>query len=203
MAWRTRSRRRGFGGSGGPLSWHTNGTRRPPPAGSVEWWPSRLRKNQVKRTSSLSQTCCPDPRRPAASALVVATRRGAGGAAPGYRSSWGLGQVADADQVVRRQAEDEHPTDPGAAPVARLAQQPHGLEPAEDLFDALAGPLAHLVAGVARGARIDRTRPIRGVLGDVRRHLKQPERLDEVPSVIALVGAHGDPPRCRPVAQHL
>ena len=26
---------RGFGGSGGPLSWHTHGTR--PPAGSVEW----------------------------------------------------------------------------------------------------------------------------------------------------------------------
>src|SRR5215510_14360540 len=114
---------------------------------------SRLRKNQVKRTSSLSQTCCTDPRRPADSALVGATRRGAGGPAPGYRSSWGLGQVADADQVVRRQAEDEHPADPGAAPVARLAQQPHGLEPAEDLFDALAGPLAHLVAGVARGAR--------------------------------------------------
>src|SRR6266567_1045350 len=40
MAWRTRSRRRGFGGSGGPLSWHTHGTR--PPAGSVEWWPKGL-----------------------------------------------------------------------------------------------------------------------------------------------------------------
>src|SRR5215510_10716987 len=40
MAWRTRSSRRGFGGSGAPLSWHTNGTR--PPAGSVEWWPRGL-----------------------------------------------------------------------------------------------------------------------------------------------------------------
>src|SRR5712664_2070552 len=40
MAWRTRSSRRGFGGSGGALSWHTDGTR--PPAGSVEWWPKGL-----------------------------------------------------------------------------------------------------------------------------------------------------------------
>src|SRR5262250_1938705 len=40
MAWRTRSSRRGFGGSGGPLSWHAHGTR--PPAGSVEWWPRGL-----------------------------------------------------------------------------------------------------------------------------------------------------------------
>src|SRR6266581_2230307 len=40
MVWRTRSRRRGFGGSGGPLSGHTHGTR--PPAGSVEWWPKGL-----------------------------------------------------------------------------------------------------------------------------------------------------------------
>src|SRR5262247_2958965 len=40
MAWRTRSSRRGFGGSGAPLSWHTHGTR--PPAGSVEWWPRGL-----------------------------------------------------------------------------------------------------------------------------------------------------------------
>src|SRR5215468_5256734 len=40
MAWRTRSSRRGFGGSGAPLSWHAHGTR--PPAGSVEWWPRGL-----------------------------------------------------------------------------------------------------------------------------------------------------------------
>src|SRR5215470_19543861 len=42
MAWRTRSRRRGFGGSGGPLSWDIDGTRRPPSVGSVEWWPRGL-----------------------------------------------------------------------------------------------------------------------------------------------------------------
>src|SRR5215467_8795757 len=42
MAWRNRSRRRGFGGSGGPLAWDIDGTRRPPSAGSVEWWPRGL-----------------------------------------------------------------------------------------------------------------------------------------------------------------
>src|SRR5215831_10677853 len=42
MAWRTRARRRGFGGSGGALAWDNDGTRRPPSAGSVEWWPRGL-----------------------------------------------------------------------------------------------------------------------------------------------------------------
>jgi len=38
----TRSRRRGFGGSGGPLSRHAHGARRSPPAGSVGYWPRGL-----------------------------------------------------------------------------------------------------------------------------------------------------------------
>src|SRR5215468_534424 len=61
------------------------------------------------------------------------------------------------------------------------------LEPPEDLFDALAFPLAHHVAGVARGAPIDRTRAVRAVLGHVQGHLEQPEDLDEVAAVIAFV----------------
>ncbi len=151
----------------------------------------------------MPQTCCEGPRRPVGFAPVAATRRNADGPAPFPRSSWGFGQVADADQVVRCQAEDEHPAHSTSAAVAGLAQEPDGLEPAEDLFDTLAGPLAHLVAGVTRGARIDRTRTVRRVLGHVWRHLEQPEGLDEVPRVIALVGADGDPPARRPVAHHL
>src|SRR5436309_6592054 len=113
--------------------------------------PSRLRKNRVKRTRSLPQTCGEERQKPAGSAPVDATRRAADGPSPFHRSSRGLGQVADADQVVHRQAEDEHPAHATSPAVAGLAQEPDGFEPAKDLFDALAGPLAHLVAGVAAG----------------------------------------------------
>src|SRR6266404_694721 len=72
---------------------------------------------------------------------------GAKAAAPPGGSSHGLRQVADADQVVHRQAEDEYPAHSRLAAVPRLAQHPDGLQPAEDLFHALALPLAHLVPG--------------------------------------------------------
>ena len=87
--------------------------------------------------------------------------------------------------------------------MPRLAPQPDGLEPAEDLFYALAFPLAHLVADMARDASIDRTRAVRRVLGHVRGHLDQPEGLDEVSRVTAFVGADGHPVRGHHVAEHL
>src|SRR5207249_10762379 len=83
--------------------------------------PSRLRKNRVKRTRSLPQTCGEERQKPAGSAPVDATRRAADGPSPFHRSSRGLGQVADADQVVHRQAEDEHPAHATSAAVAGLA----------------------------------------------------------------------------------
>jgi len=72
----------------------------------------------------------------------------------------------------------------------RLAEQAGRLEPAEDLLDELPLSLAHDVAGVARGAAIDRTRTIRGVLGHVRRHLQPAQTSHEIPGVIPFVGAH-------------
>src|SRR6266852_3576969 len=164
---------------------------------------SRLRKNRVKTTKSCAPRWCGEPGMPAGSARLAATLAGPQGSAPGPRSSRRLGEVAEADQVVDRQAEDEHPVHASPAAMARLAQQPDGLEPAEDLFDALAFPLADSVPGVAGGALIDRTRTIRGVLRHVRRHLDEPEGLDEVPRVIAFVGPDGDPVRGRHVAEHL
>src|SRR5258705_13024118 len=77
--------------------------------------------------------------------------------------------------------------------MARLAEQAGRLEPAEDLLDELALLLAHDVAGVARGAAIDRTRTIRGVLGHVRRHLQPAQTSHEIPGVIPFVGAQRDP----------
>src|SRR6059036_1444176 len=84
-------------------------------------WSSRLRKNRVKRPRSLPQTCGEERQKPAGSAPVDATRRAADGPSPFHRSSRGLGQVADADQVVHRQAEDEHPAHATSAAVAGLA----------------------------------------------------------------------------------
>src|SRR5712691_9453029 len=138
-------------------------------------------KNRVKGTRLLVpgcyEGCCTAP---------LAAAKSRADASPQLSgSSRCLGQVADADQVIDRQPEDEHPAYPCPAAVAHLAQQADRLEPAEDLFDSLAFPLAHPVAGVARGALIDRTRTIRRVLGHVRRHLEQPEGLDEVAAVIA------------------
>src|SRR5215510_2575111 len=57
------------------------------------------------------------------------------------------GEVPNTDEVVRRQAEQEHPTDPRTPAVARLTQQRHRLEPAEDFFDAFPRSLAERVAG--------------------------------------------------------
>src|SRR5215467_15257937 len=85
--------------------------------------------------------------------------------------SCGLGQhIANADQVVDRGGEGEQPADAPDAPVPRLAEQRDGLQPAEDLFDAFAHPLAYGVARMPGGALIDRTAAVRGVLCHVRRH---------------------------------
>src|SRR5712691_8736921 len=106
--------------------------------------PSRLRKNRVKGTRLLVPRCyegrCTAPLAAAKSRADASTQLSS--------SSRCLRQVADADQVIDRQPEDEHPADPRPAAVPSLAQQADGLEPAEDLFDALTFPLAHHVPGV-------------------------------------------------------
>src|SRR5213594_4645433 len=107
----------------------------------------------------------------------------------GVGRSYGRGREGpDADQVVGREGKRKHPVHTAGAPVPRLAHQADGLEPAEDLLDALAAALAHAVAGMPRGATVDRAGPIGRVLRHVRGHAQQPDRGDEIPRVIALVG---------------
>src|SRR5439155_26383632 len=90
--------------------------------------------------------------------------------------SYGLGrEVSDPHQVVRGEGEGEHPVHPAGAPVPRLAHQSDGLEPAEDLFDALPPTLAHRIAGVASGATVDPAGAVRGVLRHVRRPAEEPD----------------------------
>src|SRR5690348_11015727 len=91
------------------------------------------------------------------------------------RASWArscgvLRQIADPDEVVDRRGKGEHPVHPAGPAMPKFAHEPYGLEPSEYFLNELPLALAHQVAGVARGAAIDRTRTIRGVLGHVRRH---------------------------------
>src|SRR5204863_9797039 len=68
-----------------------------------------------------------------------------------------------------------------------LSHQADGLEPAEDLLDALPPTLAHPIAAMAGGPPIDRAGALGRVLGDVRRDAEQRNRLDGLRRVVALV----------------
>ena len=72
------------------------------------------------------------------------------------RSSRRGDKFRDADEVVGGDGEREHPPTSGGAAVAGLAQAADRLDPAEDLLDPLAYPLADRVAGMARRAPVDR-----------------------------------------------
>src|SRR5262245_24427829 len=152
-------------------------------------FPSRLRKNAV--SSALSGLGDPALAcRPHGGDRIV--RRG--GRARIEASSYRLArEIAHPDQVVHGQPKGKHPAHPRHPAMAGLAQQANLFEPAEDLFDALTLPLAHQVAAVPRGAAIDRTRTLRGVLGHMRGYREAPEAVHEIPRVIALVGAERGP----------
>src|SRR5258705_562369 len=66
-------------------------------------------------------------------------------------------QVPHPDEVVRREREAKYPVDAALAAVPRLPQQGDGLQPAEDLFDALPLSLADHVAAVTSRSAVDRT----------------------------------------------
>src|SRR5262249_23939421 len=68
-----------------------------------------------------------------------------------------LREISQADQVVDRQAEDEHPPDSRPAAMPRLAQQADRFQPAKDFLNALALLLADYIAHVPCGALVDRT----------------------------------------------
>jgi hypothetical protein len=57
-------------------------------------------------------------------------------------------QIAHPHQVVGRQREGEHPSNPFHAAMARLAQAADSLEPTEDLLDAFAFLLTNRIAGM-------------------------------------------------------
>ena len=68
-------------------------------------------------------------------------------------------QLGQANQVVGRGGEGEGPAHPVEAAMLGLALPGDGLDPGEHLLDAMACPLAVLVAGMAGGAAAER-RPV-------------------------------------------
>src|SRR2546425_122248 len=99
------------------------------------------------------------------------------------------------DQVVRGEGKCKHPVHAAGAPVPRLAHQPDGFEPAEDLLHALAPLLADRVARMPSGSIVNRAAAaLAGVLGDMGGHSEQAHRRDEIARVIALVGPEGEAP---------
>src|SRR5439155_281772 len=102
---------------------------------------------------------------------------------PSYR----LGrEVSNPNEVVDGQGKGKHPVHAAGPAMTGLSHQADGLEPAEDLLDALPPTLAHPIAAMAGGPPIDRAGALGRVLGDVRRDAEQPNRLDEIPRVVAL-----------------
>src|SRR5437016_3449028 len=166
------------------------------PPGQATSRPSRLRKKRMttallfstrlgegawaQRCDALHPLWAVEARRRRTSLALCETTGG---------GSYGLGrEVSDPHPVVRGEGEGEHPVHPAGAPVPCLAHQSDGLEPAEDLFDALPPTLAHRIARVTGGAAVDRAGAVRGVLRYVRRHAEQPDCGDEVPRVVPFAG---------------
>ena len=69
-------------------------------------------------------------------------------------------QVAYPDEVVDGQAESEERVDEHSAAEFDLAEESDGLQPAEDLLDSLALPLADVVARMACRPAVDRARAV-------------------------------------------
>jgi hypothetical protein len=76
-----------------------------------------------------------------------------------------LHQIAHSRQVVRGSREGDEPAGPPDPTECDLPQQPHCVQPAEHLLGPFALLLTDRVAGVSRGPAINRTGPVRRVLG--------------------------------------
>src|SRR5713226_3531425 len=114
-------------------------------------------------------------------------------------SCWCRRQVAHSDQVVGRQCQAEHPSDPRDPAMAGLTQPAYGLDPAKDLFHPFALALAKRVAGMVSGTLVDDTGLLaRKMRGDpMLAHF-----LHQRFAVVAFVGTQRDPAPARKLLYH-
>src|SRR5712691_1654051 len=114
------------------------------PEGSFGAGTSRLRKNRPRQIGAASE--------PGTSSTDLTARSGAEPRSGRCRCE----QLRHPHQVVRRADQVRGELRPFEPFEASLPEIRHRLEPAEDLFDALAKDLADCVARMARGAAVDR-----------------------------------------------
>src|SRR5215212_2252183 len=113
-----------------------------------------------------------------------------------------LGQISDSYQVVGGGSELEDPTHQLHSTVSGLAQQSHGLQPAEDFFHSFALTLTNFITRVAGSPLIDRAASSLVVLSHMRRHLAGTQISHKVFRVVSFVRTHSDWFLLRSLAQH-
>src|SRR5580704_12567710 len=105
----------------------------------------------------------------------------------------GLDELWQSDQIVARHRQGELEAEFSDPPEHGPRKPADRLAPAERLLDALSLLLAHAIAGMSRGARVDGGTPPADILGDVGRHVERAHVGDERSRVVTLVGAESDP----------
>src|SRR5712692_1347470 len=102
----------------------------------------------------------------------------------------GHDQGAQADQIVGRRGEGEHPAHGRSPAMPELAPEPDHLAPAKDFLHPFTFPLTHRVAGVPRRPSVDGALvALRMYVGtEVRRHVAAAEGGREGVGIVALVG---------------
>src|SRR3989440_6309505 len=116
---------------------------------------------------------------------------------------WDCREVSHAHQVVGCAGEGEDPVHFAHSAMPHFAQQGDRLQPAETLFDALSLLLTESIAGMLCRAPVDcaPTAPCQ-VLRHMGRHSQMSTLGHEIPSVEALISAHGHRLPSRNLLQH-
>src|SRR6266446_1790089 len=116
---------------------------------------------------------------------------------------WDCREVSHAHQVVGCAGEAEDPVHFAHSAMPHFAQQGDRLQPAETLFDALSLLLTETIAGMLCRAPVDcaPTAPCQ-VLRHMGRHSQMSTLGHEIPSVEALISAHGHRLPSRNLLQH-
>src|SRR5271157_3619705 len=113
-------------------------------------------------------------------------------------------ELRDPQQVVGGADQVGGEAGPLEAPIARAAEVPDRLDPAEDLLDPLADALAHRVSGPTSGAMVEcRATPPQLILRHVGSDVEIATACHEPGNIVTLVAGHCDPARPAQLLKHL
>jgi hypothetical protein len=104
-----------------------------------------------------------------------------------------LHHISHLYHVINCDSEGKHPACSICCPnIPRLSQKSHGLQPAKDFLDALPFPLTDRVSSMPRGAFINSTRSVFGVLSHVRSNIEVSRLPDKLLRIISLEASNGN-----------